>query len=105
MSELPPDGRFTSFEELLAYLREHSDDVDEVIIPVQEGVQLAGPAGEIWRVKEDAALLRMCDGSRLTIHRQMAEALLNDGILARVRIPVILVPPSSHESHSPEAQW
>ncbi len=43
----PSVNRFKSSEEMLAFLREKTDDIDSVVIPVREGVASRGPQGQV----------------------------------------------------------
>lgn len=92
MSE-PRDRQFSSSEELLAYLRENVDDIERVVIPVQEAVQVVGPDGRRHSVVRGiGALIRLCSGRECCISRQDAAMLINDGVLQRLRIKCVLDP-------------
>ena len=92
MSDEPSDIRFSTTEELIQYLREHVDDVDSVVIPVQEAVQVQGPnrRPQVW--KGVGALLKLCDGRSLALRREDAARLINDGVLQRMKIKCVIDP-------------
>lgn len=91
MSGHPKDERFSSSEELMKYLRERVDDIDSVVIPVQEEVQVTGPGwSERWR--NIGAIIKMCDGTKRGISRDDAATLINDGVLQRMRIKCVVDP-------------
>lgn len=87
-SERPEDIRFDSSEALLRYLREKSDDVDRLTIAVPEGIQFSAPNGDKLIRRNAAAVLALCSGTQLVLHRDDLEKLLNDGLLNRMKIPV-----------------
>jgi hypothetical protein len=70
----------------LAYLREHTDDIDLVSIPVQQGAAFGGPGGHKIQMAGVGAVLKTCSGRRLAISRDDAEVLINDGVLQRLKI-------------------
>lgn len=78
--------------ELLRELQERSDDIDSVTIQVANGVYMKGPQGQQTYSKNAGAFIRMCDGTSRLIHRDDAAELLNDGILNRMKIPIVLLP-------------
>jgi hypothetical protein len=90
MTDIPENQRFESDEELLAFLRERTDDIEAVIIPVQEGVEFVGPQGQRVRMPNVGAILQMCSGEQASLHREDAEMLINDGVLQRLRIKCVL---------------
>lgn len=82
-----------SAEELLKALRERSDDFDCVTIHVPADLVLRGPHGQKKLAKDVCGGIKMCNGETLLIHRDDMEVLLNDGILQRMKIRVVLSPP------------
>ena len=92
MDEEPENYEFATREEILAYLREHCDDIDSVVIPVQPGIDIAGPDGQRRRVMNVGAILKTCGGGRKAIHREDAAMLINDGVLQRLKIKCVLDP-------------
>ena len=91
MSESPEMRRFRSSEELMAYLRETSDDMVSVTIPVQPKVDIIDPQGKRERVVRDVgAIIATSSGRSLLFHREDMQMLLNDGLLVRMKIPCIL---------------
>lgn len=84
--------RFPSVEALLRELQERSDDFESVTIQVANGIHIVGPEGQKHFCRDAGAFIRMCDGSSRIIHREDMETLLNDGVLQRMKIPVVLLP-------------
>jgi hypothetical protein len=97
-----PVRKFDSDEEMMQFLREHSDSIDSVIIPVQNGILLRGPNGESAFQNRAGAFLRMCDGSSITLFREDAEMLINDGVLQRMNIKCTLLPLFAEQPPSQE---
>ena len=96
MPELPEEHHFASLEGLLAYLREHTDDIDSIVIPIHDGVMFVGPKGDKLNMPGVGAILKFCSGRTKVIHREAAEALINDGVLQRSKIKCMLdtlIPP------------
>jgi transcriptional regulator of aromatic amino acid metabolism len=91
MSEFPEE-RFGTSAELLKLLRERSDDFDRVEMMVVNDLLLTGPEGQTKIAKNCCCTIRLCNGTRLLIHRDEFETLLNDGILQRLKIPISLTP-------------
>jgi hypothetical protein len=85
---------FGDSQNVLRYIQEKSDDIQEVEIPLypfghltQDGV----PTGEVLH---DVGLIVHCvKGNKLFIHKNDAELVLNDGILNRMKIPIKLRSP------------
>lgn len=92
MADVPESFQFETSDQLLEYLREHTDDIDSVVIPVQEGITFVGPQGQQMPMKNIGAILNRCAGGPLVIHREDAAMLINDGVLQRLRIKCILDP-------------
>jgi hypothetical protein len=86
------DKYFESSELLFQYFRDHADDVESVIIPVQDGMMLVGPQGQQHYAKGCGAMIKMVDGTSRLIHREEAETLINDGLLQRLRVKCKLFP-------------
>ena len=78
--------------ELLRELQERSDDIESVTIQVANGIYTKGPQGPQYYSRNAGALIKMCDGTLRLIHRDDAAELLNDGILNRMKIPIVLLP-------------
>lgn len=85
-------ARFPSTEALIREIQELSDDIESVTIQVANGILVVGPDGKSTLHRNAGALLKLSDGTSRLIHREDAEALLNDGILNRMRLPVRLLP-------------
>lgn len=83
---------FSSFDDVIQRLRERSDDFERVSIMVANDLPLAGPEGQTALAKNCCSLIETVSGEPVLIHREALEALLNDGILQRLKIPVSLVP-------------
>src|SRR5437763_14881877 len=86
MSEKREDKRFATSEELLQYLKDRVDDIDSVVIPVQEQVQVMDAQGRPKHIaKGMGAWIKLCDGRSVMISRDDAAMLINDGVLQRLR--------------------
>ncbi len=92
MDEQPHHSEFQSSEDLLEFLREHSDDIDSVVIPVQHSVEFHGPAGQRLNTTKVGAVLKLCSGRLQLISREDAAMLINDGVLQRMKIKCVLDP-------------
>ena len=92
MEEQPFNTEFPSSEELLAYLREHSDDIENVTIPVRPYVAFHIPEGRRFKADNVGAVIKLCSGRALVIHRDDAAMLINDGVLQRMKIKCVLDP-------------
>lgn len=90
MADQPRSRTFESDQDLLDFLVEHADDIDEVVIPVQEGLEMRGPNGERVAYPNAGAWIKLCTGGGATIHRETAERFINQGVLQRMEIPVKL---------------
>lgn len=84
--------RFASVGALIREIQERSDDIESVTIQVANGIYVTGPEGQRQFCRNAGAFIRLCNGSSLLIHRDDAEALLNDGILQRMKLPCKLLP-------------
>ena len=84
-------GRLCPPEGLLQYMREHTDDIEAVVVPIQPKVYLVDTSGNQYGItKKPAVLIRMCSGVSHVINHKEAEKLINDGVLQRLKIPCIL---------------
>jgi hypothetical protein len=92
MSDVPEDRQFKSAEEMLRFLKEHVDDIENVVIPVQEAVEVRGPQGERRVTNGVGAWIKLCGGNSMMISRDDAAMLINDGVLQRLRIKCVLDP-------------
>ena len=93
MSEEREDKQFKTSEQLLQFLKEKLDDIDSVVIPVQESVQVRDAQGRPKHVANGVgALIRLCDGHSMMISRDDAAMLINDGVLQRLKIKCVLDP-------------
>jgi len=79
-----------SLEQILQQLRERSDDFDSFDIQIPEVMSVTAPSGESMPMPSVAALIQRCDGNPTAIRLDVAEALLNDGILQKLNIPIRL---------------
>lgn len=84
--------KFPTTEALIREIQELSDDIESVTIPVAEGILVAGPDGKGTLMPKAGAMIRLSNGRSEVISREDAEALLNDGILQRMRLPIRLFP-------------
>ncbi len=92
MDEQTYNSEFQSSEDLLEFLREHSDDIDIVIIPVQTIVEFRSPTGKRLKANKVGAVLKMCSGRSQVINRDDDAMLINDGVLQRMKIKCVLDP-------------
>ena len=98
MADQPENYQFNSPDELLKYLKEKSDDIDRLTVPVKADILFTGPEGQQIVDRNVGAILNLCDGRSIVIAPETANALLNDGILNRLGIEIKLdnrVDPSS----------
>jgi len=87
----PEFVNFGSSEKLLTYVKERSDDIERVVIPLSPkwlGDKLGNP---IAPLPSFGMALHMIDGSKKVLTREDAEILLNDGLLNRLRIRIELI--------------
>lgn len=91
MDEFPAE-EFTTSEQLLRRLQERSDDFEHITVMVVNDIPIKGPQGQGRLVKNCCALIKLCNGESLVIHRDEFEVLLNEGILQRLKIPLKLLP-------------
>lgn len=78
--------RFESVEQAIAEITARRDDIDSVRIPIPEASYQVGKTVLRGPLME----LRFCDGTGQLISREIAERLLNEGLLNRLRIPIHL---------------
>src|SRR5436190_16967655 len=91
MSDQPESGRFETSEQLLRYLKDKVDDIDSILIPIQEKLQITDANGRPKQVaKNMGAWIKLCDGRSIMISRDDAAMLINDGILQRLKIKCVL---------------
>jgi len=84
---------FNSPEELLAFIIEKSDDIDEAIIVRHTPDHLITKYGfpmEIVRDADPGMILKMMNQKVAIIHTADAERVLNEGILSRMGIKITL---------------
>jgi len=87
-----PQDEFSSSKELLQRLQERSDDFEYVEMLVTDDMILRGPSNETRLAKNCCGFIRTCTGESLLIHREELQAILNDGVLQRMKIPIRLIP-------------
>lgn len=87
-----PGEQFPNSEALLRRLQEKSDNFDSVTIMVTNDLLMSKPGARGHRLTNCCGVLKTCSGESIVIHRDDLEALLNDGILHRQRIPIKLLP-------------
>jgi hypothetical protein len=90
MSESRKWLEFSSEKELMAYLKEHADDIESLVVPIQPEVQMTGQGLPPVRFKTPCVVLNLCNGAPTLIHYKIAEKLINDGVLQRLNIPCVL---------------
>ena len=79
-------------EELLQHLRERSDDIQTVTIPITPVVLETLPNGESRRIPNAGAVIQYFTGKAEVICRSDAESLINDGILQKLNLKIQLKP-------------
>jgi predicted nucleic acid-binding protein len=91
--EQPSTTVFPTSEELLTYLREYTDDIEDVVIPIGSGIiRATGPDGHRIVRHNVGAVIRLCSGRTVLIGREDAAMLINDGVLQRMKIKCVLDP-------------
>ena len=85
--------RYPSAEELLKALLERADDFEQVTIQVPKELLLSGPLGQRKIGQNICGGIKLCSGKTLFMHREDMEILLNNGILQRLKLPIVLSPP------------
>jgi hypothetical protein len=90
--------RWDTTEQAVSELIERRDDFDSVTLRMPYGewkvgnTILAGPFLEV----------HLCDGSSSLVSLDIAESLLNDGILSRLRIPLKLIREAQSDRADPD---
>lgn len=80
---------------VLLYVKEKSDDIEHVVIPLFKVGSLPTDGRSPVHEYEDVGLiLFMVNGDTQLIHKADAERVLNDGILNRMRIDIRIWSPS-----------
>lgn len=88
MADEIEDLDFGSTENAIRYIKEKSDDIQKAIIPQSKETNIY-TAGKLHMTYRHVGLvLLMMTGHQHVMGRKDAEAVLNDGILARMRIPI-----------------
>ena len=80
--------RWDSVAAAVESLKEKRDDIESIKLNVKGGHWTVGQTVLTGAFAE----LEFCDGRRTLISLDVAEALLNDGILSKLRVPLKLVP-------------
>jgi hypothetical protein len=88
MSE-PQFRDFGSSENLLVFIKEKSEDIEKAVIPQFLGLTIKKAGTPIGNY-EVGMILHMIDGTRKLLTPEDAEIVLNDGILARMKIRIEL---------------
>lgn len=83
---------FDSPEDLINWIREKTDDLQEVQIPLATNVGVVSSNGEQVLTKGAGAILLFINGRQSIIRIEDAEALINDGVLHRMGIKIKLRP-------------
>ena len=78
--------RWNSVDEAVAEIESRRDDIDSVRIPIPQATYKAGQTVLRGGLME----IRMCDGSAKLVSIDVAEQILNNGLLNRLRIPIAL---------------
>lgn len=82
---------FKSTEDLIAYIKQRSDDIKEVTLSVANGLLMIGPQGDQKYFRGAVGNVMHIGGDSFVISTEDAEALINDGILSRLRVPIRLL--------------
>ena len=83
--------RFESVEALIEHVKERADDFERV------EMMLAPVHIRNTSAPDGAVTIRLCSGAGIMVDRTTGEALLNDGLLQRLRVPVELRSPRGSE--------
>lgn len=83
---------FDSSDDLLKRLAELSDDMKEVQVFVPHGLFIKNV------FVKNACCLMLATNQTVVIHYEELEALLNQGVLARMKIPIRLIPVDEHSN-------
>ena len=79
-------------EPVLVYFEEHSEEIENVVIPLRSRQVAADPEEA---AQDDIGMVaNLVDGDQVTFSIEDAELLLNDGILARMGIPTNIKRPN-----------
>ena len=82
--------RFDTSGEMLDYLKEHSDSVEQALVYVFGFPEFTNAkTGQKRTLKDVGMTLVLCDGRKMNLPRQHAVELLNDGLLSRMRIKTV----------------
>lgn len=82
-------SQFTSNSAALHFIRERADDIELAAIPRGMSLEVPSPHNPSVKVAVETGLaLRFLDGSFRLLSISMADAVLEDGILSRLRIPL-----------------
>lgn len=81
--------KFDSIDDIVRHLKERADDIEKAVLYppgghiAQHGVPVSGPVDQF-------ALVFHLTNNQQTVFGRTVEAILNDGILNRMRIPIEL---------------
>ncbi len=89
MSDKPFKVPLGSDEAVLAYLREHCDDIDSMSVPVSK-IRLKAPDGKKQLLTTHCVQIKVCSGESHLVPLPIAQALLDEGLLQRRKIPIEL---------------
>ena len=93
VEERPRYEKFASSEELLAFIKEKSDDIDRVVIPQMSELQISYRGMPVTKTDKVGMILHMIDHMSVLVPSD-AEMVLNDGILNRMNIKIELWHPN-----------
>lgn len=82
-------SQFQSTTAALGFIRERADDIEMAVIPRRMSLDLPSPTDpSVMVAVETGMALRFVDGNFQLLSIELADAVVNDGILARLRIPM-----------------
>ena len=82
-------SQFQSTTAALGFIRERADDIELAAVPRGMSLELPSPSDPSVKVAVETGLaLRFVDGSFQLLSIELADAVLNEGILSRLRIPM-----------------
>ena len=89
----PEDRQFTSQEALIQELKSRIDDVQSVVLPIAERLQITNAAGQVVRqMTSIGGQIKYISGESSIIHYEDMEAMINDGVFYRMGIKISLKP-------------
>ncbi len=78
-------------QQIVQVIKDKADDISEVVIGVHGKIPMHGPAGQ-YEERKGAGTINFVDGDIKIVDARALEAMLNDGLLNRLRIKIRLIP-------------